>query len=854
MWIGISIILIVITSFIAFKLGAKIFITEKVKEQNILSLASALTMGLGIWSMHFIGLLSVNLPGEIDFHPFIQLLSIFPGILGSVIALCLLWRLGTRLPLPLRGTMFGSCILVMHYIGMMGMHFDGYLIYNPPLFALSILIAVTLSCLTFYLHNRLQNQRLIVASVGIGLAVSATHYTGIEAAYFVKESAAFQPPVLLIADMTAVKVSASLLFLTLGISVYILISQITSTSNKLHQSERRWRFALDGAGDGVWDWNPQTDEAAFSRRWNEILGYEENEFPATGAAVFKAIHPEDLHDVKKSVLGHVRKGGSSSYKKEFRMQTRDGGWIWVVARGKVLERDASNSPVRMIGTITDITDRKQAEEQMRIAATAFQSQQGIMVTDANGKILQVNTDITEKKSAEKKIDNLAYYDQLTGLPNKIQLMHILEQALALNVRNNQYSAILMIDLDHFNKLNATLGHIIGDQLLVQVARLLEESTSSIDTVARFGGDKFVVILPELSSDKIKAARSAESTTQNILRALNRDYKLGRASHHSTVSIGVSLFGREVLTIDVLMKQAELAMYESKSAGRNTMSCYDPRMQSSVSKLVTMERELRSALDKKEFIMHYQPQVSLQNGRITGVEALIRWNGPKLGLVSPAEFIPVLEEMELIVDVGNWVMLESCEQLKRWHQSGFDHLRVGINVSPAQFKSKNFLDRVRDILKKTRVPPGCVELEITESVVMDDPQYAESLLNDLHKLGLKIAIDDFGTGYSSLSNLMNLPFDTLKIDRAFVKGLPGDADSVSFCEAIIALAKALKLHTIAEGIEEVSQLQFLNRIGCTIIQGFYFSKPLPPREVEKMLQDGTRLSVSDRRSDFTWQDA
>gem|GEM_PF-3020154 len=277
MWFGISIFLVVITSFIAFKLGAKIFITEKVKRQNILSLASALTMGLGIWSMHFIGLLSVNLPGEINFHPFIQLLSIFPGILGSVIALCLLWRLGTRLPLLLRGTMFGSCILVMHYIGMMGMHFDGYLNYNPPLFALSIIIAVTLSCLALYLYDRLQNQRLIVVSLGIGVAVSATHYTGIEATYFVKEGAAFQPSVLLIADMTAVKVSASLLFLTLGISVYILVSQITSTSKKLHLSERRWKFALDSAGDGVWDWNPQTDEAVFSMRWNEILGYAENE-------------------------------------------------------------------------------------------------------------------------------------------------------------------------------------------------------------------------------------------------------------------------------------------------------------------------------------------------------------------------------------------------------------------------------------------------------------------------------------------------------------------------------------------------------------------------------------------------
>ncbi|OOZ39004.1 EAL domain-containing protein, partial [Solemya elarraichensis gill symbiont] len=927
--------------------------------------------------------------------------------------------------------------------------------------------------------------------------------------------------------------------------------------------------------------------------WNEILGYAENEFTPTGATVFKAIHPDDVRYVKKGVLEHVRKGGESPYKREFRMQTRDGNWKWGTARGKVLERDANGSPIRMIGTLTDITERKQsemdllsskellqsiierapirvfwkdrdlrflgcnelfakdaglthpdqligktdyemgwkeqaelyraddlkvietglskldfeepqttpeghiiwvrtskvpllnpttdeiigvlglyediterkqaenelrlskeqlseaqritktgswtldlannhldwsdevyrifeidktqfnssyeafldaahpddremvnqayldslnshtqyemthrilvgdgrikyvhetcetlfdkdgkalrsrgtvqdvteqkqAEEELRIAATAFESQQGIMVTDAGGKILQVNSafmemsgykadeiigntprmfqsgrhdsafyeemwkcinsdsfwqgeiwdkrksgevypklltisavtdadgqvshyvgahaDITEKKSAEEKIDHLAYYDQLTGLPNKIQLMNILEQTLAACVRDNQYSAVLMIDLDHFNKLNNTLGHVVGDELLVQVARSLEDSTSSLDTVARFGGDKFVVILPELAADKTKAARTAEKVTRNILQALNKEYKLGVASHHSTVSIGVNLFSSETLTIDVLLKQAELAMYESKSAGRNTMSCYDPKMQSSVSKLVTMEKELRSALDNEEFFLHYQPQASLQNGRIIGVEALIRWNSPKLGLVPPVEFIPVLEEMELIVDVGNWVLEESCECLKKWHQSGFDHIRIGINVSPAQFKSKNFLDTVKDILKKTKVPPDCVELEITEGVVMNDPLYAKSLLNDLHKLGLKIAIDDFGTGYSSLSNLMDLPFDTLKIDRAFVKGLPDNADSVSFCNTILALAKALKLHTIAEGVEEVSQLRFLNRIDCTIIQGFYFSNPLPPQEVEKMLSDGVCLSVADRRSDFALHEA
>ncbi|OOY35197.1 hypothetical protein BOV90_12070 [Solemya velum gill symbiont] len=702
-------------------------------------------------------------------------------------------------------------------------------------------------------------------------------------------------------------------------------------SEELTQSERRWRFALDGAGDGVWDWNPQTDEATFSKNWNAILGYEENEFPGTGSAVFGAIHPDDLEYVQQGIQDYMYKGVGTSYSAEFRMQTKNGDWKWVSARGKVVVRDADNNPVRMIGTHSDISDRKQSEQQIQIAATAFESQQGMMITDAEIRILQVNsafcemsgysaeevigntprmfqsgrhdaafykkmwndinndgswhveiwdkrkdgevypklltisavtndegeishfvgvhTDITERKEAEEKIEHLAFYDQLTGLPNRTLLMDRLDLLIAAGKRHNQYNAILMIDLDHFKNLNDTRGHDIGDELLAQVAKRLKSSTRAVDTVARLGGDEFVILLAELPPEQMKAANVTEVLTEKVLNALGQNYTLHGFSHHSTASIGISLFDGETISAETLLKQADLAMYKSKSAGRNRISFYDPEMQASVHERVALETALRSAFDNEEYVLHYQPQVSLLDGRLIGVEALLRWNRPRHGLVSPDQFIPVLEETGLITDVSYWVLQESCKCLKRWHDSGFDHLRMAINISPVQFKNKNFLAIIEKMLQEVEVSPSHVELEIAEGTVMDDPQYAESLLNDLHNLGLEIAIDDFGTGYSSLSSLMDLPFDTLKIDRAFIKGLPENKESASFCEAIIALAKALKLQTVAEGVEEVSQLQFLNRIGCTIMQGFYFSKPFPSQEIEKMLFDGVRLSVSDRRADF-----
>ncbi len=912
-WVSTSILIAVIASYTALKLSSGIGEKTTETEKNTLALVSALTMGLGIWSMHFVGMLAVNLAQTTHYLPVTTLFSIFPGILGAIISLCLLWRIDVRLPLAIRSALLGACILAMHYIGMTGMTFDGFIRYEPFLFSLSIAVAIISSYFALKLDERMQSTRPLITASGFGIAVAATHYTGISAAYFFARDAAPFVPSGFIPDHFAVKISATILFLSIGISTIVLISQMSATTRQLRESEKRWKFALDGAGDGVWDWNPQTDKAIFSKRWNEILDYAEDEFPGTGTAVFKAIHPADVRYVTKGVTQHMREGGNSSYSAEFRMRTKGGDWKWISARGKVIDRDSDNNAIRIIGTHTDITSRKQAEEQIRIAASAFESQQGMVITDAKNQILQVNraftdicgysadeivgntpsmfrsgrhddsfykkmwasihnngfwhgeiwdkrkngeifpkwlsitavtnsegevthyvgvhTDITDRKSAEQKIESLAFYDQLTGLPNRTLLMDRLMQTIALSKRNHKYSAILMIDLDHFKNLNDTLGHDKGDEFLAQVARRLKNCTRAMDTVARLGGDEFIVILSELSSDKQTTANVAEKITEKILKALNLVYRLDGTSYHSTASIGVCLFGVNNITTEELMKRADLAMYKSKSAGRNTISFYDPEMQSSVLERAALEKDLRIAVENGHFTLHYQPQVDI-DGKVTGAEALVRWSHPGRGKVLPWEFIPVAEETKLIVPIGQWVLETACAQLAEWaKQPGMSRLVIAINVSPIQFDTDDFVAMVRATINKTGIKPACLKLELTEGHLLDNIENIISKMQELGDLGIGFSLDDFGTGYSSLYYLKRLPLRQLKIDKSFVRDILDDPNDAAIAKTIVALANSLGLGVIAEGVETESQLAALAKLGCRNYQGYLFSRPLPIKQFE-----------------------
>ncbi|MBK9443742.1 MAG: EAL domain-containing protein [Comamonadaceae bacterium] len=564
--------------------------------------------------------------------------------------------------------------------------------------------------------------------------------------------------------------------------------------------------------------------------------------------------------------------------------------------------------------VSDITERKQAEEALRIAATAFESQQGMVITDAQRMILRVNqaftsitnysdkeavgqyprmlksgrhdsafyaamtqaleqdgtwageiwnrrkngeiypewlsisavkdadgltshfvaifSDISERINALAQIDTLAFYDPLTQLPNRRLLLDRLEQALHASTRHARNSALLFVDLDNFKTLNDTLGHHQGDLLLAQVALRLKTCIREGDTVARLGSDEFVVMLENLSEDDIDAATQAETVADNILNAFQQDFWLDQGSHHATPSIGITLFGGDSLqSSEQPLRHAELAMFQAKAAGRNTLRFFDARMQAEVSAHAALEADLREAVQQQQFLLHYQPQV-VGAGRITGVEALVRWQHPQRGMVSPAEFIPLAEESGLILPIGQWVLETACAQLTAWaQQPELAHLTVAVNVSARQFKQEDFVDSVLATLARTQANPKRLKLELTESMLIDDVEAIIAKMGLLKAHGVAFSLDDFGTGYSSLAYLKRLPLDQLKIDQGFVRNIVTDPNDAVIARMVVLLAESMGLSVIAEGVELQAQADFLAHQGCHAYQGYLFSRPLPLAALE-----------------------
>jgi len=435
-------------------------------------------------------------------------------------------------------------------------------------------------------------------------------------------------------------------------------------------------------------------------------------------------------------------------------------------------------------------------------------------------------DITARKKAEAEIERLAFFDSLTSLPNRRLLLDRLKQAMEASARHTTHGALLFIDLDNFKALNDTLGHAKGDALLVQVAARLVKCVRTLDTVARLGGDEFVVMLEDLGVEPAEAATQAELVGRKVLQALNQEYDLDGVRHHSSPSIGVTLFFQHQQSLDELLKRADLAMYQAKGAGRNTLRFFDPAMQAAATARAALEGSLRDAMERKEFLLFYQPVVD-ENSRTTGVEALIRWKHPERGMVSPAEFIPVAEQSGLIVALGQWVLEAACAQLVLWsHNPATQRLSMSVNVSARQFRHPQFSDMILTVLRSTGANPYRLKLELTESLLVSDINDAIEKMTELRSIGVSFALDDFGTGYSSLSYLKSLPLDLLKIDQSFVRDVLSDANDAAIARTILNLAKSLDLGVVAEGVETAGQREFLLHAGCTAFQGYFFGRPVP----------------------------
>jgi diguanylate cyclase (GGDEF)-like protein/PAS domain S-box-containing protein len=451
-------------------------------------------------------------------------------------------------------------------------------------------------------------------------------------------------------------------------------------------------------------------------------------------------------------------------------------------------------------------------------------------------ILALARDISLRKEQEAKIHHLAYYDALTGLPNRSLFLDRLHQVLAKSIRHDQQSALLFMDLDRFKTINDSLGHDIGDELLIEISDRLKEMMRDEDTVARLGGDEFVVILPELATNTEPAALNARRITNRILESLAEPIHVGEHTLHISASIGIRLFPDANLDAKSILKQADTALYRAKAGGRNTFHFYRPSMQLLADQHLEMEKALHTSLQNNELYLHYQPQVN-QNFQIVGAEALLRWQHPKQGFIPPDQFIPLAEETGLILPIGKWVMYQTCAQLAQWQKDNLcpENFRLAINISAKQFEHASFIDQLTDIVQSTGVNPNLLELELTESVLISNLDNTIAKMELIRDMGIALSIDDFGTGYSSLKYLKRMPINQLKIDKSFIVDLLTDSNDRAITETIIAMASHLQMEIIAEGVEDADVMEQLLALGCNQFQGYYFSRPVAADNYTELLK-------------------
>src|SRR5438309_3068597 len=560
----------------------------------------------------------------------------------------------------------------------------------------------------------------------------------------------------------------------------------------LRESEERYALAARGSNDGLWDWNLQANSVYFSPRWKAMLGWEEDEIGDKAEEWFSRIHEGDRERVKQEIAAH-QNGLSPQFESEHRMLHKDGSFRWMLSRG-------------------------------------------LAVNNAKGKIQRMagwQTDITEGKVS----------DPLTGLPNRLLFTDRLVRLIKTSLRREKYLfAVLFLDLDGFKMINDSLGHLVGDQLLVGVATRLERCLRSSDTVARLGetftvarlgGDEFTILL-----DDIKEPEDAKRAAERLMIALAPPFLLAGKEVFTSISIGIALSNTAYEQPEDMLRDADTAMYRAKSLGKARYEVFDADMRASVMARLQLETDLRRALERNEFRNFYQPIVSLESGRIVGFEALLRWQHATRGMISPEEFIFFAAESGSILALASWSLREACRQMSDWRagSKGYVGLTMSVNLSAKQLLQPHLVEDMDKLLRETALPSEALKLEITESAVMADPAAAAEMLQQIKSLGIRLAIDDFGTGYSSLSYLHRFPLDTLKIDRSFISGNGAGDDGIEIARTIMPMAKNLRLDVVAEGVETIEQVALLKKLQCKYAQGYYFSKPVAPEEIAPLLED------------------
>ena len=688
------------------------------------------------------------------------------------------------------------------------------------------------------------------------------------------------------------------------------ITERKQTELALRARDERFQVLFSRASEGILILTPDGTVVTVNESFARMHGYTPQEMVNLN---LRNLDTPDTLPLLPQRLQRILAGETLTFEVEH--YHKDGHIVPLEVTSSLID---SNGERLMQAFHRDISERRQAQQAQRIAATAFESQQGMAITDAQRVILRINkafteitgysaeeavgqtphllnsgrhnaaffadmthslqqlgawqgevwnrrkngeiypqwlnisavrndagqtshyvaifADISERKKSEERINHLAFYDPLTELPNRRLLLDRLAQALAGGSRHLHRGALLFVDLDNFKALNDTLGHLQGDALLTQVSARLLACVRSGDTVARLSGDEFVVLLEDLSLNELEAATQAETLAEKMQDALNQDYALAHGPYHNSASIGVTLWGGgPAESSEEPIKRAELAMYQAKAAGRNAIRFFEPQMQVEVTNRVALESDLREAIQARQFMLYYQPQV-VGVGRVIGVEALVRWQHPRRGMVMPSQFITLAEESGLILPLGQWILETACEQLAQWaHQPTMAHLSMAVNVSARQFHQEDFVAQVLAALSRSGARADRLKLELTESMLVSDVEGVIAKMSALRDIGVRFSLDDFGTGYSSLAYLKRLPLDQVKIDQGFVRDILLDADDAAIAKMVIALADSLGLTVIAEGVETATQRDFLAAMGCHHYQGYLFGSPQPLAQLEAMAQ-------------------
>ena len=752
-----------------------------------------LGLGGGIWAMHFIGMLAFSLPCGVRYDPQTTLVSMIPGVLASIVALLVISRKELHWDeLAIGGVLLGGGIGAMHYGGMAAMRMDALLRYDPGLFVFSIFIAVVLAVVALVIrfplravNDRLQPWVPLLSAVVMGAAITGMHYTAMAAAYFVRTgtpapSAAGLDPTFL--AIVVVIVSGLLLGLVLASTVAVRYLDIAERLRGANEELRQAASVFDHTAEGIMVTDAGAHILTVNRAFTGITGYEADEVLGRTPKVLSS----GRHDA--AFYGALRATLETS-----------GHW-----QGEIWNRRKGGETYPALLTVNAIHDE----------CGALQRYVGIF------------RDITVIKRTQSELERMAHYDPLTGLPNRLLLTERLDHALDRARRNGGELAVMLLDLDGFKTVNDSLGHPAGDLLLQTVATRLSAALRAEDTVARLGGDEFAVILED-----IKQGGDAAGVARKLLACLADPIDLDGHSALVTGSLGIALCPQDGGDTTALLRAADTAMYESKLGGRNSFHFHHSDMALAVRRRLDLEQGLRRALERDEFEVWYQPQVDLVSGRLVGAEALLRWRDPQAGLVSPTDFIPLAEETGLIVPIGELVLDTACADARRWRDEWGWQGKVSINVAGPQLERGDFHFGVLRALGRHALAAEQLELEITETFIMHNAQNALEVVGKLRTLGVTTAIDDFGTGYSSLAYLKHLPIDRLKIDRGFVRDLPGDRDDAAIVAAVIALGASLDFTVIAEGVETEAQRDFLIRAGCDQGQGYLFGRPLPVAEFE-----------------------